>query len=35
MRQPYGTFLLGFVALGLMAFGIYSMLSAVWFRLKR
>jgi hypothetical protein len=33
--QPYGIWLLGIVALGLMAFGVYSMLSAAWFRLKR
>jgi hypothetical protein len=35
MRQPYGIWLLGIVAVGLVAFGIYSMLSAVWFRTKR
>jgi len=35
MHQPYGIWLLGIVALGLIAFGIYSMLSAAWFRLKR
>jgi Domain of Unknown Function (DUF1206) len=34
-NQPYGIWLLGIVAFGLMAFGIYSMLSAAWFRLKR
>lgn len=35
LHQPYGIWLLGIVALGLIAFGIYSMLSALWFRLKR
>ena len=35
MHQPYGIWLLGIVAVGLMAFGFYSMLSALWFRLKR
>ena len=34
-RQPYGIYLLGIVASGLMAFGIYSFMSAAWFRLKR
>jgi hypothetical protein len=35
LSQPYGIWLLGVVAAGLIAFGIYSMLSAAWFRLKR
>jgi hypothetical protein len=35
MSQPFGIWLLGIVALGLIAFGIYSLLSAAWFRLKR
>ena len=35
LHQPYGIWLLGIVALGLIAFGIYSILSALWFRLKR
>jgi hypothetical protein len=35
MRQPYGIWLLGIVAIGLIAFGIYSMLSAAWFRTRR
>lgn len=35
MRQPYGSWILGIVAVGLMAFGAYSVLGAVWFRLKR
>jgi hypothetical protein len=32
---PYGIWLLGIVAVGLMAFGVYSMLSAAWFRSRR
>lgn len=35
LRQPYGVWLLGIVAVGLVAFGVFSMLSAVWFRFKR
>ena len=35
LHQPYGIWLLGIVAIGLIAFGCYSMLSAFWFRLKR
>ena len=35
LHQPYGIWLLGIVAIGLIAFGFYSMLSALWFRLKR
>ncbi len=35
MHQPYGLWLLGIVALGLVAFGLYSMLGAAWFRLRR
>lgn len=35
LHQPYGIWLLGIVAVGLVAFGAYSMMSAVWFRLKR
>jgi hypothetical protein len=34
-KQPYGLWLLGIMASGLIAFGIYSLMSAVWFRLKR
>ena len=34
-NQPGGVWLLGIAAIGLMAFGIYSALSAAWFRLKR
>jgi len=35
LHQPYGIWLLGIVAVGLIAFGINSLLSAAWFRLKR
>jgi hypothetical protein len=35
MHQPYGVWLLAVVAVGLIAFGFYSMLSAIWFRFKR
>jgi hypothetical protein len=35
LRQPYGVYLLGLTALGLIAFGVYSILSAVWFRARR
>ena len=35
MKQPYGIWLLGIVALGLIAFGFYSLLSALWFRFRR
>jgi hypothetical protein len=35
LHQPYGIWLLGVVAAGLIAFGFYSLLSAAWFRLKR
>ena len=34
-KQPYGIYLLAVVALGLIAFGVYSFMSAAWFRLKR
>jgi len=34
-RQPYGPWLLGLVGLGLIAFGVYSINGAAWFRLKR
>jgi hypothetical protein len=34
-KQPYGIWMLGFVAMGLIAFGVYSLMSAAWFRLKR
>ncbi|MFT3891094.1 MAG: DUF1206 domain-containing protein [Anaerolineales bacterium] len=34
-KQPYGIWLLGFVAMGLIAFGIYSLMSAMWFRFQR
>jgi len=35
MHQPYGVWVLAIIAAGLVAFGFYSLLSAVWFRLKR
>lgn len=35
LHQPYGIWMLGVIAVGLVAFGFYSMLSAMWFRLKR
>ncbi|MBM7566995.1 DUF1206 domain-containing protein [Paenibacillus sacheonensis] len=35
LRQPFGVWLMGIVAAGLVAMGLYSMLIAVWFRLKR
>jgi len=34
-KQPYGLWLMGIVAVGLIAFGIYSLIGAAWFRLKR
>ncbi len=34
-RQPYGLWLMAIVAVGLMAFGVYSIISAAWFRFKR
>ena len=34
-KQPYGLWLMGIIAIGLIAFGIYSLMSAAWFRLKR
>jgi hypothetical protein len=33
-QQAYGPWLLGLAALGLIAFGAYSLLGAAWFRLK-
>ncbi len=33
-QQAYGLWLLGIVAAGLIAFGIYSLMGAAWFRLK-
>lgn len=35
VRQPYGPWLLGIVAVGLMAFGVYSITGAAWFRMRR
>ena len=34
-HQPYGPFLLGVVALGLVSFGIYSILCAWWIKINR
>ena len=34
-KQPYGIYLLLVVALGLIAFGVYSFMNAAWFRMKR
>ena len=33
-NQPYGPWLLAAVALGLIAFAIYSFMGALWFRIK-
>ncbi len=35
VHQPYGPWLLGIVALGLVSFGVYSLLCAKWIRLSR
>lgn len=35
LQLPYGYYLLGLVAVGLMAYGIYSMAGALWFRFKQ
>jgi len=35
LHQPYGIWLLGIIAVGLVAFGFYSLLGAIWFRFKR
>jgi hypothetical protein len=35
LKQPYGIWLLGFIALGLIAFGVYSIMSGALLRLKR
>jgi hypothetical protein len=34
-RQPYGLWLLGIIAAGLILFGIYSVMTAIWFRLEK
>src|SRR5450759_2974997 len=34
LHQPYGIWLLGIIAVGLVAFGFYSLLGAIWFRFK-
>jgi hypothetical protein len=33
-QQPYGLWVLGIIALGLIAFGVYSLMGAAWFRFK-
>lgn len=35
LHQPFGPWLLGIVALGLIAFGIYSAISGMWLRFRR
>lgn len=35
LQQPYGHFLLGIVAAGLIVFGAYSLVSAFWFKFRR
>ena len=35
LHQSYGPLLLGIVALGLVAFGIYSVMSGIWLKFKR
>ncbi len=34
-QQPAGPWLMAIVALGLVAFGLYSMMNALWFRMPR
>jgi len=34
-QQPYGVYLLGVVAAGLIFLGLYSLMSAAWFRFRR
>jgi hypothetical protein len=35
LQQPYGPWLMGTVAVGLIAFGIYSIFCGLWFRVKK
>jgi len=35
LHQPYGIWMLGIIAVGLIAFGFYSILCALWLRLRR
>jgi uncharacterized membrane protein YidH (DUF202 family) len=35
VQQPFGPWLLGLVALGLIAFGLYSLLSARWIQVRK
>jgi hypothetical protein len=32
--QPYGPWILGLVAIGLLAYAVYSFMGALWFRIK-
>ena len=34
IQQPYGPWLLGIIALGLISYAIYSFMGALWFRVK-
>lgn len=34
LRQPYGPYLVGLIALGLIAYAIYSFMGALWFRIR-
>ena len=34
-HQPYGLWLLGIIAVGLIAFGVYSLISAAWLKMRR
>jgi Domain of Unknown Function (DUF1206) len=35
MHQPYGVWLLGVIAVGLVVFGLYSTMCGFWFRLRK
>jgi hypothetical protein len=35
LRQPFGAWLLGLVAIGLLAFGLYSFMIALWARFRK
>jgi hypothetical protein len=35
LQQPYGPLLVGVIAIGLIGFGIYSVMSGFWLKLKR
>ncbi len=34
IQQPYGPWLLGIIALGLISYALYSFMGALWFRVK-